>query len=267
MTELFFEPVVYLISEPMIMSNGVYDALSKEFPFSQQEWYMEDREKSGEGEKLCEFAGRMCYKSFGEKQGKRTTKEYMENIIRMGHGSVLEHANYSFLVCRASRGYTHQMVRHRAGFAFSQESTHFIEYDSDQVRFCLPGMKDLNEADIKLLNEELVGALTAYKIAIVCMDEALPEGSLRRKKSLTGTARNMLPIALESKLMFTANLRSLRHFVELRGAEDNTIEIREVAAQVVKIMKTRAPTVFGGYNIVAGKDGFRAVHCTEGKKV
>ena len=75
--------------------------------------------ESTDGERLAEFAGRLCYMS-QHNPARRETREYLENIKKQGHGSVLEHANYSLLIEGVSRSLTHELVRHRAGFAYSQ---------------------------------------------------------------------------------------------------------------------------------------------------
>jgi flavin-dependent thymidylate synthase len=72
---------------------------------------------STDGERLAEFAGRLCYMS-QRNPASRSTREYLENIKKQGHGSVLEHANYSLLVEGVSRSLTHELVRHRAGMAY-----------------------------------------------------------------------------------------------------------------------------------------------------
>src|SRR6266581_4879117 len=72
-------------------------------------------ENSTESEQLVEVAGRVCYMSFGEAQSSRTNAEYIQNLIEMGHESVLEHASWTFVINGVSRGFTHQLVRHRVG--------------------------------------------------------------------------------------------------------------------------------------------------------
>lgn len=73
--------------------------------------------EASDGEKLAEFAGRLCYMS-QRNPASRQTREYLENIKRQGHGSVLEHANYSVLAEGISRSLTHELVRHRAGWGY-----------------------------------------------------------------------------------------------------------------------------------------------------
>lgn len=91
-----------------------------------------DLGQTSDAEELIEFAGKMCYRSFGLGGNANLTatrediKEYIGNILKVGHGSVLEHASCTFLIHNCSRVVTHEIVRHRAGFAFSQESLRFV---------------------------------------------------------------------------------------------------------------------------------------------
>src|SRR5262249_24968483 len=76
-------------------------------------------------EEIVEGAGRVCYLSFGTRQAPRTNSEYISHLIAMGHESVLEHVTWGFVLTGVSRAFTHQMVRHRVGFAFSQLSQQY----------------------------------------------------------------------------------------------------------------------------------------------
>src|SRR4029078_10998681 len=80
-------------------------------------------------------AGRLCYMS-QKNPASRATREYLENIKKQGHGSVLEHANYSLLLEGISRSLTHELVRHRAGFAYSQLSQRYV--DESEANFVMP---------------------------------------------------------------------------------------------------------------------------------
>src|SRR5512144_2260352 len=91
--------------------------------------------ESSDGERLAEFAGRLCYMSQKNPAG-RSTREYLENIKKQGHGSVLEHATYSLLLEGVSRSLTHDLVRHRVGFAYSQVSSRYVE--EEDIRFVMP---------------------------------------------------------------------------------------------------------------------------------
>ena len=91
--------------------------------------------ESTDGERLAEFAGRLCYMS-QKNPANRTTRDYLENIKKQGHGSVLEHATYSLLFEGVSRSLTHELVRHRAGFAYSQLSQRYV--DESDAAFVVP---------------------------------------------------------------------------------------------------------------------------------
>src|SRR5512147_556532 len=117
----YTDPVLTLLARPSFTSPD-------HLPVS---WIGE----STDGERLAEFAGRLCYMSQGN-PAKRSTRDYIENIKRQGHGSVLEHANYSILLEGVSRSLTHELVRHRAGFAYSQLSQRYV--DESDAAFVIP---------------------------------------------------------------------------------------------------------------------------------
>src|ERR671933_371605 len=113
-----------------------------------------------DGERLAEFAGRLCYMSQRNPAG-RSTREYLENIKRQGHGSVLEHANYSLLLEGVSRSLTHELVRHRAGWAYSQLSQRYV--DESQAAFVVPPAI-IGDAQLEAAwKEQMEAALASYK--------------------------------------------------------------------------------------------------------
>src|SRR5437868_3872093 len=130
---LYFEPQVTVLSRPNFSTPDHLPV----------QWQGE----SSDGERLAEFAGRLCYMSQHNPAG-RSTREYLENIKKQGHGSVLEHANYSLLLEGVSRSLTHELVRHRAGFAYSQLSQRYV--DESVASFVVPpaviGEEDLEAA-------------------------------------------------------------------------------------------------------------------------
>jgi thymidylate synthase (FAD) len=77
------------------------------------------------GEQLVEAGGRLCYVSYGK--GRKTNAQYVDNIIASKHGSVLEHAVWNFINAGVSRSFTHELVRHRAGWAYSQLSQRYVD--------------------------------------------------------------------------------------------------------------------------------------------
>jgi thymidylate synthase (FAD) len=217
------------------------------------------------GEYLAEVAGRVCYMSFA-KPRPGGNEAYLNHIREVGHGSVLEHAVWNFLFTGVSRSLTHELIRHRAGFGYSQLSQRYVdesvaEYvapdvianDAELQRIWLEAVSQSHQAYMKL-TERL---LEAFK------DE--PDRTLRRKLARQA-ARSVLPNATETKIFVTANARALRHFIELRGNRHAETEIRKLAIAVLRIMQQEAPNIFGDYNLDLLPDGtFEAV--TQHRKV
>ena len=197
--------------------------------------------ESTPGEKLAEFAGRLCYMS-QRNPAKRTTRDYLENIKKQGHGSVLEHANYSLLFEGVSRSLTHELVRHRAGFAYSQLSQRYV--DEKDASFVVPPAVAGDEA------------LESY-IALV---EQLMEryawvgDKVHRRKMAREAARGVLPNSTETKIVVTANARAWRTMLELRSSEGAELEIRRLAVATLRLLTQEAPGFFSDFEIYVGED-------------
>src|SRR5437588_1859473 len=89
--------------------------------------YLDDPTRLPDGAQLCKVAGQTCYMSFGRGRTFNVNAErYFNNLKSSGHGSVFEHANFSLLLYGISRSVTHELVRHRAGFGFSQLSQRYV---------------------------------------------------------------------------------------------------------------------------------------------
>src|SRR3954467_3917257 len=121
-------PQVFLIARPALDADGLRGYLEA---VGGAAW-LERRTGHGAAETLVEFAGRACYRSWEPGLNPNVTRvrtdqrEYFENILRSAHGSVLEHASWSFALRDVSRVATHEIVRHRAGAAYSQESLRYV---------------------------------------------------------------------------------------------------------------------------------------------
>ncbi len=211
-------------------------------------------------EKLCEIAGRLCYLSYGK--GRKTNKEYIHHLLEVGHGSVLEHAVWNFLITGVSRSFTHELVRHRIGFSYSQLSQRYVdESETDFVEpDCIAEDPELHKIWINAVeNTRKVYIELVEKLSEKYAD--FPDKTMRRKLARQA-ARSVLPNATETKIFITANARALRHFIELRANESADIEIRKVAIQILKIMQKEAPNIFGDYEIYKTPDGTEAAKTT-----
>lgn len=252
-------PKVYLIANTIFHLNEVLSCL-KEVYGNNTDWV---RTSVMDSELLCEFAGRVCYESFGNKQGRKDTFEYLLNILRQGHGSILEHPNATFFITGASRGMMAQLTRHRAGCAFSIESTHFIKYDISKINMCICGLNNIyeNKDTMDLITDPLYESIRNYnKLIDKLSNSTLP------KKFIQGVTRSLLPTALEAKIVFTCNFRALRHIIELRGNKDNVPEIRLVAKQLLEHAKVIAPILFDDFEVTTSlADGYPMISCTHHK--
>jgi thymidylate synthase (FAD) len=220
-------------------------------------------------EALCEIAGRVCYMSFGSKQGRKTNREYLANIIRSEHGSVLEHAVWNLLITGVSRSLTHELIRHRAGFGYSQLSQRYV--DESEADFVEPAIVAEDEGLHALWLKAIADSHSAYRTLVERLaekvDRAYPALSkTAQRKMARQAARSVLPNATETKVFVTANARALRHFIELRASEGAEPEIRRVAVALLRRMQREAPSLFGDYEIQRLKDGTEVV-TTEHRKV
>jgi thymidylate synthase (FAD) len=244
------EPKVYLVGRQSVSEAEVDRFLAEEGTTWQT-----DTERGAE--RLCESAGRLCYMSFGK--GRKTNADYLGHIIESGHGSVLEHATWNFVFAGISRSLTHELIRHRAGFAYSQLSQRYV--DESTADYIEPDII-ANDPELHALWLEAVTTCQdVYRRLVSGLADRLkeiPEATTRRKMARQA-ARSVLPNACETKIFVTANARAIRHFVELRGSEHADIEIRALAVKVLTVMQAEAPNLFGDYELRPHADGVPVV--------
>jgi thymidylate synthase (FAD) len=206
---------------------------------------------------LPELAGRLCYMSFA-KPRPGGNSAYLGHIKEVRHGSVLEHSVWNFVITGVSRSFTHELVRHRAGFSYSQLSQRYV--DESVADFVEPDCIAEDAELDSVWRSAVQRAQEAYVQLVERLQrkfESVEDKTLRRKLARQA-ARSVLPNATETKIFVTANARALRHFIELRCNEAAETEIREVAAQILEILQKDAPNLFGDYEFVRLPDGTRA---------
>jgi len=212
---------------------------------------------STDGERLAEFAGRLCYMS-QKNPAKRLTRDYLENIKKQGHGSVLEHANYSLLLEGVSRSLTHELVRHRAGFAYSQLSQRYV--DESEANFVMPPAIIGDEALEQAWREQMEAAQKAY---VALVEQLMTRYSwvgdkIHRRKMAREAARGVLPNSTETKVVVTANARAWRTMLELRSSEGAEFEIRRCAVAMLRTLQGEAPAFFSDFEIYHAADRVEA---------
>lgn len=250
------EPRVYLVGRQDVDRRAI-DRFLEDYGMS---W---ETDTEVGGEQLVEAGGRLCYLSYGK--GRKSNAEYVANIIGQKHGSVLEHAVWNFIIAGVSRSFTHELVRHRAGWGYSQLSQRYV--DESVANYVEP---DIIAQDEHLHSIWLRAVQTAHQ-AYVDLVEGLtaklsdPSSGLaqadrtHRRKLARQAARSVLPNATETMIFVTANARALRHFIELRGSEWAETEIRKVALEILRIMRQEAPNLFADYEVVRLPDGTEVV--------
>ena len=255
----FTKPKVYVVGRQALIESELAR-------FLQEEGMAFTTDTAVPAEILAEIAGRTCYLSFGK--GRKSSREYLDNILTSKHGSVLEHAVWCLLITGVSRALTHELVRHRAGFGYSQLSQRYV--DESEARFVVPPLFQENEG-LRRRWQETIGAVRkAYvelaEAAAAHVAEKHPELPPRdRRKWARQAARSVLPNATETKIFVTGNARAWRHFLELRGSPHADTEIRMLAVEVCRVLKKESPNIFHDIEIYDDPDGLPAVRVTHSK--
>jgi thymidylate synthase (FAD) len=141
-------------------------------------------------------------------------QKLIQSVIESGHGSTIEHIVFTFAITGVSRTLSHQLVRHRAGVAFDQQSQRYVQYKGASTM--LP--TSLAEAEPELrerYEDQVEGALELYGDLV---DAGIPGED----------ARFVFPNATRTNLIMTANLRALIHMSGLRLCTMAQWEIRRL---------------------------------------
>ena len=240
------EPTIQIIAQTRIDERGLGDYLTS---IGALGW---DTDTVSDIEELIEVAGRSCYKSFGVELNHNLTRvregnrPYLENIIKVNHGSVLEHGFVTFAFTNVSRVFTHELVRHRVGTAISQESLRYVLLED--LGLWIPSDYRDNLKAVEIYErawrqaEENYTALLSSEVLGFNLDEQ----SFDVKKRYTSAARRVAPIGLATGIIWSCNIRTLRHVIELRTAPSAEEEIRVVFEQVQAMARQEWPALFSG---------------------
>lgn len=221
------------------------------------------------GEVVSEFAGRLCYLSFGEDAGLegghksipgRTSNEaYLGNILQVKHGSVLEHAVWTLLIEGVSRSLTHELIRHRAGFGFSQLSQRYV--DESNIGFVLPPEIQEGTRAFEVWTQACEQSLDGYRALLEEMSTQVGDDgpATMRKKRARQVARALLPNCAETKIVVTGNARAWRHVMEMRGSGSADVEIRRLVNHVLRILHEESAHIFGDMHTAPHSDGTQTV--------
>jgi len=242
----FVSPKVYLIGETCFNYDGVRAYLNDS---GNQEFMTTIYEAQAKGlsdlEILCSLYAKLCYKSLTVGHNKnidrvRDVDSNIRNCFDVGHGSVFEHSWLNFIAADVSRVFTHELVRHRVGTAFSQNSMRYIR--TDEVKLVLdPVLDPVKDKILSLLSQ-----IEATYADLEKSYEISGSDSFDKKKKLTSAFRRILPDGIANEIGFSLNVRALRHTIELRTDRHAEWEIRLVFGKIYEIVKEKYPILLHG---------------------
>ena len=248
----FVEPSVYFTGFTAVNEKELIRYLKDSDNSDFMESYLEAR-KTGlsPAECLCSMYAKLCYNalSVGKNANVSRVRDIQSNLeacFDHGHGSVFEHANFSFVIRNCSRVFTHELVRHRIGTAFSQTSGRYCrpvpnKHGSPEIGFVHDPILDSVKGDIELTMMEL---LDSYQYMVDKMD--VDKLGFEEKKKVTSALRRILPNGQSNEIAVSFNIRAIRHMVMMRTSRHAEWEIRKVFSDVYKAIKEDYPMVFYG---------------------
>lgn len=283
----FVTPKVSLVGYTVIDRDGLMQYLRD----SGNEEFLKDiqaasNEGLSDGEILCSLYAKLCYKSLvadGSNKNITRVRSIHDNIVATlasGHGSVFEHPVLNFVATDCSRVFTHEMVRHRVGTAYSQTSGRYVR--GDTINFVLdPILKPVEEfgrSSLFTLEHDyrvmcnLLGLNGLEGLREVCRDpdldviwekdpylqkqdyagyakyvlgvEDLDKLDFAYKKKATSALRRFLPNGQSNEIGFSLNFRTLRHTLMVRTSRHAEWEIRTIFSQVWDIVSKKYPLMF-----------------------
>ncbi|WP_308652482.1 FAD-dependent thymidylate synthase [uncultured Anaerococcus sp.] len=182
-----------------------------------------------------EQATRLCYRSKKSKSQEGQEK-FLSNLMKIGHESIIEHGSLSFIIT-TDRACANQIVRHRMA-SYSQESSRYI-----------------NLSDLEIVLDQSYTEEEKDSIKWVCEDLARAYEELGGdKKSTRDKARAILPQCTATRLYMTMNFREIRHFLKLRLDKAAHQSIREIAYQILKIVKKEYPVFVFDFDLADYED-------------
>jgi thymidylate synthase (FAD) len=237
---------------------------------------------------LIALAAKRCYKSFEVNPGlnpnvtqiRKDWGEYLDNVMKVGHGSVLEHAVFTFAIENVSRVFTGEMNRHRAGWAISEGSMRFIRF-SEAVPYWEPDSikgPDVMPDDVvveaiedmlrpgtetslpptvdgkkQLTREVFRRAFTQQRdyyavLERIWVDELAPDSKFKQKKELTSLFRRIVGMGCATGGVWSGNVRALRHVITMRCEPAAEEEILHVFSRVAMRMREKEPMLFGDFH-------------------
>ena len=210
-----------------------------------------------EPEKLIAAAAKLCYspatiEDLMEDLDEQKTANFLNMLTDIGHQSPIEHISFTFGIEEVSRTLLAQITRHRIA-SFSVQSQRYVKENS--FSFVTPPEIAADPKASELYQQAMESSYRSYlKLAELLQRKhfaQMVEQGMEEKKARSAAekkaiedARFVLPNACETKMMLTMNARSLMNFFRLRCCNRAQWEIRDVATQMLELVRPVAPTLF-----------------------
>ena len=199
-----------------------------------------------EPEEMVSLALRMTMKQdLATEHSPAVTHKLCKYLLDAEHTSVLEHVVYTFMLQNVSRSFLAQITRHRMA-SYTSGSQHYQEY-SDYPCIIHPAFIE-DESAKNFMDINLTSAYEAYGYMI------------RDHGVLPQEARQLLPNAAATNILWSINARSLVNFLTLRLCYRNVDEMQLLAQQVLSWARQHFPALFDN----VGPQCFRD-RCKQGK--
>lgn len=195
-----------------------------------------------EPEETVAMAAKLCYspsdvESLRDRISARDQREFVRKLMEMGHMSPVEHPSFTFAIEGISRACSHQLVRHRLA-SYSQQSQRYVSEESGFDYVIPPIIREDRELR-DYFESFMAEAQRAYNHIVKRLNEKGFKGELANQD-----ARFVLPNAAETKIIVTMNARELLHFFRQRCCYRAQWEIRQMAEEMLRLVKGIAPTIF-----------------------
>lgn len=264
MAEAFDEIRVFRIAQTTVNKDAVQLWLND---MGATEFHLEDYEEVTDPALLVALAAKQCYMAFQPSLNPNLTKvrkdmfDYLDNVLKQAHGSVLEHAVFTYAVNGCSRVFTGEMNRHRAGVGISERSMRYVRYEN--IQFWMPECFRDQPGDLgplvmkKSISRHLLE--TAFREQELMMaafadtwKEELAGTDFHTKKVLTSAFRRGIGMGIATGGVWSLNARALRHVLALRTSPGAEEEIVHVCMKIGRDMIETVPELFGDFQ---EKDG------------
>jgi thymidylate synthase (FAD) len=239
-------PKTYLVGCTTICEDGLHQYLKD----TDQTEFVDDlgeAEDNGisEGESLVSMYAKLCYNSLTAKHNKniskvRSIEDNLKGVFESAHGSVLEHMTLNFVTTGCSRIFTHELVRHRAGCAFSQTSGRYVRTDNIKI------VSDPILEPVQKRIDKIVSFINKQYAKLVEETDLSYLASFSNKKKITSALRRILPNGQINEIGWSCNARALRHMIMMRTSRHAEWEIRYVFNEVYQIVKQKYPLLLYG---------------------